>query len=787
MKPDPSPMTPAWLRRLTGPLAAGLVLVLFWALLVASVRDKSVTYDETVHATAGYTYWKSNDYRMNPENGNLPQRWAALGLLGAGTKFPPADAPGWLATDEWELGDHWFNRMGNDISSLLLHGRAGSAVLAVALAALVWFWSRRIFGPVGGMLSLLLCVLNPSILANGPLMTSDTAAALFFLGAIGAWWLLLQRLSPGRLVLSALTMGGLFVAKMSAPLIIPMALVLVVVRLLRREPLPVGGKNPRLLVRRRQQAAALGVAALVHVAVVYATVWGFYGFRFSMFAPGQPGAENRAAMWQSLVGQKSLPEAFGELGLDSAAKAKAREIFDTRIVANIGWNEASDRGLADLKQTVLSPADATRLDAAIAAAAPTGTARAVLALRDRELLPESYLFGYLHAWRFAQARIAFFKGNFSSYGWVSFFPYTFLVKTPLATLAVAVLAVAALFAAGRRPLVAGVAPPTRGDLLLATAPLWTLFLLYWVAVLNSSLNIGHRHILATYPPFLVLCGGAGRWIEEWFASGRAGRTIRILGWTVLTLPVLQAGEIALRFPHYLAYFNGIVSPAEAYRQFTDSTLDWGQDLPGVKHYLEEHPAAGPFFLSYFGNGDPRTYGIKARLLPSNPGRFLREAPPLALVPLPAAGGRNAAEDIARQSPGYDLIGTTTQGNETRALFVKSPASLRLTAGTYFISASNLPSIWDDGAEQAYRRAREYMQPLLTEGGDPRARVQALTQLELPQWIAVIENFEKLQLLRLTAFLRARGPDDNIGYSILVYHLTAADITQALDGPARIER
>ncbi len=782
MNPEPSPTASPWQRHLTGPVTAGIVLALFWVLLVASVRDKSVTYDETVHATAGYTYWKSNDYRLQPENGNLPQRWAALGLLGAGTRFPPADAPGWVGTDQWELGDQWFNRMGNDTAAMLFRGRLGSSLFAVGLAALIWFWSRRIFGPVGGMLSLVLCALNPSILANGPLMTSDTAAALFFLGAIGAWWRLLHRVTPGRLALSALTMAGLFVAKMSAPLIIPMAAILVLARLIRREPLPAGVRQVRHLSPRRQQAVVIGLVTLVHVAVAYATIWGFYGFRFSMFAPGQPGAEQGPAMWQALAGSKSLPEAVDDLRLDSETKARARKVFDTQVAANFGWNEGSDRALAELRTAVLKPADAARLDAVIAANKPAATVRILLAARDGAVLPEAYLYGYLHTWRFAQARIAFFKGDFSSYGWVSFFPYTFLVKTPLATLALGVLAALALLWPPR-----SAGPATRGDTFRALLPLGTLFTLYWIVVLNSSLNIGHRHILATYPPVLILCGAAGRWIEAWFAPRRAGRTAAILGCTVLALPVLQAGEIAFRFPHYLAYFNGIVSPSEAYRQFTDSTLDWGQDLPGVKSYMEARPAAGPFFLSYFGNGDPRTYGINARLLPSNPGRFLRDAPPLALIPVPAAGGRNAAEEIARQSPGYDLIGTTTQGNDTRALFVKSPASLRLTAGTYFISASNLPSIWDDGAEQAYRRAREYMQPLLAEGGDPRARVQALTQLELPEWLAVIENFEKLQLLRLTAFLRARGPDDNIGYSILVYHLTAVDLTQALEGPARIER
>jgi hypothetical protein len=61
-----------WLRRLTGPVAAGVTLVLLWIVMLASLRNKSLTYDELGNVTSGYTYWRFNDYRLDPENGNLP-------------------------------------------------------------------------------------------------------------------------------------------------------------------------------------------------------------------------------------------------------------------------------------------------------------------------------------------------------------------------------------------------------------------------------------------------------------------------------------------------------------------------------------------------------------------------------------------------------------------------------------------------------------------------------------------------------------------------------------------
>jgi hypothetical protein len=36
--------------------------------------------------------------------------------------------------------------------------------------------------------------------------------------------------------------------------------------------------------------------------------------------------------------------------------------------------------------------------------------------------------------------------------------------------------------------------------------------------------------------------------------------------------------------------------------------------------------------------------------------------------------------------------------------------------------------------------------------------------------------------RLAAFLRQREPDDNVGFSILMYRLSDNDLSRALDGP-----
>ena len=65
-----------------------LLAALHAALAITATIEKSPSFDEPTHLTAGYSYWLKNDYRLDPENGNWPARWAALPLLLSRPSFP---------------------------------------------------------------------------------------------------------------------------------------------------------------------------------------------------------------------------------------------------------------------------------------------------------------------------------------------------------------------------------------------------------------------------------------------------------------------------------------------------------------------------------------------------------------------------------------------------------------------------------------------------------------------------------------------------------------------------
>ena len=179
---------------------------------------------------------------------------------------------------------------------------------------------------------------------------------------------------------------------------------------------------------------------------------------------------------------------------------------------------------------------------------------------------------------------AFFLGQRSAAGWWSYFPVTFLLKSPLPFLAL--LAAALIHVARHRS--------TWRVAAFALLPAAALF----VAAVASRLNIGYRHILPIEPLLLVVIGLA----VPAFWMRRAGR------WAVGVAALWAVAAALWIHPHHLAYFNELAGgPARGYRYLGDSNLDWGQDLTGLAAYAAS--VDGALSTSYGGAADPVYYGL----------------------------------------------------------------------------------------------------------------------------------------------------------------------------------
>ncbi|HVR70230.1 MAG TPA: hypothetical protein VMT87_05230 [Vicinamibacteria bacterium] len=251
---------------------------------------------------------------------------------------------------------------------------------------------------------------------------------------------------------------------------------------------------------------------------------------------------------------------------------------------------------------------------------PNPLVRAPFALlKTLQLMPDAWTYGFLHFLDHAQTRPAFLMGEHSETGWPHFFLVTFAVKTPVPLL---LLGVAAAVVAWRE----------RADW-RRLAFVWGPFALYFVLALTRTINIGHRHLLPVYPFLFVAAGHAAATL--WNARARRGAARAALA---VLLAWYAAGTLRVH-PHYLAYFNELAGgPANGYKYLVDSSLDWGQDLIGLRAYMERN-AVPRVKLLYFGTADPGYYGVACDRLPGYqpppPSTLVREVRPGDIVAVSA--------------------------------------------------------------------------------------------------------------------------------------------------------
>ena len=288
-------------------IIAFLLAALHAVLAITAAMEKSPTFDEPTHLTAGYSYWLKNDYRLDPENGNLPARWAALPLLWSRPAFPENGA--WDRGDVGRVSENFVYRSGNDSDQVILQGRSMMAIVGAGLCLLIFFCSTRLFGPVGGLISELLAVFDPNLLAHSALITTDVTAAFFFVAAAWSYFRLLNVVNIRRFLITVLSCSGLFLAKMSAPAFLFVAAILVTVRLCAREPLTVHAWGFEWRIKEFWSKLIL-VSSLTGalLAVVVLAIWASFAFSFSPFPQEAAVREVWNARWEACLSDQSAVE-----------------------------------------------------------------------------------------------------------------------------------------------------------------------------------------------------------------------------------------------------------------------------------------------------------------------------------------------------------------------------------------------------------------------------------------------------------------------------------------------
>jgi Dolichyl-phosphate-mannose-protein mannosyltransferase len=217
---------------------------------------------------------------------------------------------------------------------------------------------------------------------------------------------------------------------------------------------------------------------------------------------------------------------------------------------------------------------------------------------------------YLHGIRSVYADSSldyrfYMAGEFQSH-FTSYFTVAWLLKEPLATIALVVLGSVALIRERRLGIL---------DMLFLYVPPFVLF----AACTLRAENIGIRYLIPAFP-FLCLAGGAGVGIliqrrSKWGAGVAAALCI----WMV----VAAAGI----YPDHLSYFNEAACLLRDPRKLgvdggtrcgpgwlDDSNVDWGQGLEQLKVWRSRHADPRTMWLAWFGSFPPEAMGVPSQAL-----------------------------------------------------------------------------------------------------------------------------------------------------------------------------
>ena len=172
------------------------VVVLFCLLLLVAglrmlhvSRTTSLTFDEPVHIAAGILYWETGSFRYNREHPPVMKLVAAIPnvLSGARAEFENVDGlvvdRDYAQENKWDYADRVVHE--NVVDPLKLTRRARTMMILVTLwfAGMVFFYGKSLFGPWQGLAAASLFLLDPNILAHGPLVKNDLGLAGFVLAS----------------------------------------------------------------------------------------------------------------------------------------------------------------------------------------------------------------------------------------------------------------------------------------------------------------------------------------------------------------------------------------------------------------------------------------------------------------------------------------------------------------------------------------------------------------------------------------------------------------------------
>ncbi|MEX0598137.1 MAG: glycosyltransferase family 39 protein, partial [Candidatus Paceibacterota bacterium] len=200
----------------------------------------------------------------------------------------------------------------------------------------------------------------------------------------------------------------------------------------------------------------------------------------------------------------------------------------------------------------------------------------------------------------------FLLGEFTNQSFIEYFPITYLLKEniviilSLFSICIAIIPILILKVKTKN---INLKSQLLSNWYIITLAIMTL--MYWIISIRGNLNLGIRHILpAVIMTYILIATG----IVKLLIPRKFSRMILggFLFWYILAT--------LLAYPNYVSNLNILAGQDQGYQIFTDSNLDWGQDLKKLNNWTKQKNI-DTLYIDYFGTGDVQYYLPDTKIIP----------------------------------------------------------------------------------------------------------------------------------------------------------------------------
>lgn len=596
-----------------------ILLVVQGCLLAWQAYRYSPTADEPAHLAAGMNHWKSGKfdlYRVNPPLVRMVAVLPVFAVAPTNLNYEaPAASP--YSRREFTVGRTFLKDNGSDSFWYFTLARWACIPFVWIGGFICYRWACDLYGPLSGLIALVLWCFCPNILGNGALITPDAAAASLGVLAGYYFWRWLRSPHWMQAFIAGMTLGLALLAKLTWVILFVLWPVLWVLWMKpqRQRSFAASGfvaesQDSEMQSKMSVSSPSVWQLTVILAIAVYLLNLG-YGFEKT---------------WQRLDNYQFISRTLGGTNAHTAP--------DNRFAGH--W-------LGTLPVPV----------------------------------PANYLLGMdVQRYDFERNFLSYLRGEHKQGGWWYYYLYAMGVKMPVGVLLlIAMRILFIVFGIGKRVVTAYTEIRSTGAINQVTSARLTgsssivktypmlideivlILPAIVVQILVSSqtgINHGLRYALPAFPFIYIWISKvpatklstqleheltfSACWVflTNGLILSRMRSLILSRRFCVIFLTLISVISSLAVFPHSLSYFNEFVGPENGPEHLLDENIDWGQDLLELKHWCDLHPESRPLYMLYYGFVKRNVAGIQFK-------------------PISPTGGSSNSKKIFSLKPGWYAV------------------------------------------------------------------------------------------------------------------------------------